>query len=72
MSNATCSAYVPGPSLCRNGFPQNGACFGATCYGCGRPSESVAACMRDEVPSRLIDEAGRPKFAIAAQKGNPS
>ena len=67
MTDARCSAYVQGPSLCRNGFPQNGACFGATCHGCGRPSARIPACMREEVPARLVDESGRPKFAAPAQ-----
>lgn len=65
MSHAECSAYTPGPNLCRNGFPQSGACRGATCHGCGKPADAPA-CVRDEVPTHLVDDSGKPKFA---QKG---
>lgn len=65
-----CSAAVDGPSLCRNGFPQNNACRGYTCHGCGKPTAQVPVCMRDEVPAHLVDDAGRMRFAIrTAQEG---
>ncbi len=63
--HSPCSAYRPGPSLCRNGFPQNAACMGTCCHACGRPTERVPMCMQDEVPAHLIDDAGRMKFAVA-------
>ena len=65
MLTNTCSAFVPGPNLCRNGFPQNLGCWAPPCHGCGRPAKDVPACMRDEVPPHLIDDSGRPKFAAA-------
>ena len=63
MMSQQCSAWRAGLTLCSNGFPQNGACMGATCHGCGRPPQDAPACMRDEVPAHLIDEAGRMRFA---------
>lgn len=64
MNERHCSAYRPG-GLCRNGFPQNAACIGATCHACGRPTNAVPACLRDEVPPHLMDDAGRMKFAVS-------
>ncbi|AWD90839.1 hypothetical protein HOT12_gp35 [Burkholderia phage vB_BmuP_KL4] len=71
MNDRQCTAYRPG-SLCRNGFPPNAACMGATCHACGRSADVVPVCMRDEVPPHLIDEAGRMKFADAARAGDAS
>jgi len=63
MSNdGACSAYIAGPHLCANGFPQNAACMGARCHCCGRHTEQVPACLRDEVPAHLVDESGKPRL----------
>jgi hypothetical protein len=71
--NQACSASVPGPNLCRNGFPQNSACRGHTCHGCGQPSRDVPMCLRNDLPQKVfsawIDESGLPRFA---QKGAPT
>lgn len=57
-----CSAYIPGPYLCRNGFTQNNACTSAICHCCGKHTDTVAACVKEEVPVRFLDDAGRPKY----------
>jgi hypothetical protein len=65
-----CSAARPGPSLCANGFPQSELCFGAKCPTCGRFSEVVPMCMRDEVPDRFLDETGKPRAMGQKEKTN--
>lgn len=64
-----CIAYIEGPNLCRNGFPQNGACAGSTCPGCGRPTETVAACMNEDIHPMWLTAAGAPKYAAVVLKG---
>lgn len=72
MNTKTCSAFVGGPDVCRNGFPQNAACSGIGCPTCGNV-KATPACMRDDMPDKVsaawFDDAGRPKFAkVAATK----
>jgi len=63
-----CQAYIQGPNLCRNGFPQNSACYGYTCHGCGRPTDAVPACMNEDIHARWLTGAGAPRYAIKAVK----
>lgn len=70
-----CVAYIEGPSLCRNGFPQNSACRGSTCHACGRHTETVSACMNEDIRPMWLNDDGSPKYAavraaITQQKGN--
>jgi hypothetical protein len=60
-----CSAYKPGPNLCANGFPQNAACMGFKCPSCGRPSDIVPACQREDLGPAWLDESGKPRHAMA-------
>jgi ferredoxin len=58
-----CSAYTRGEQICKNGFPINSACRDSRCSLCGKPTNAVAMCMRDEIPERLVDDAGAPVLA---------
>lgn len=57
-----CSSYRPGPHFCRDGFPQSSACAGYVCHACGRPTDTLPACMREDLGKHLIDEQGRPLY----------
>ncbi len=67
-----CIAHIEGPSLCRNGFPQNAACRGVTCHGCGRPTEKIAPCMNEDIHSAWLADDGSPKCAAMMLKGGAS
>lgn len=67
--NTACSAYREGQALCANGFTQNSACMGAVCHTCGCAPPKSPVCMKDEVPERLVDDAGKPKFALLGKEG---
>ena len=61
-----CRSYVPGQQICMDGFPINGACFGAKCESCGAwfADKNPPACVRDDfTPKHLIDDAGMPRLA---------
>jgi hypothetical protein len=70
--NRACSASVPGPGLCRNGFRQQASCHGIgfECPTCGKASDRAPMCMQDDVPAASFhlwfDESGLPRFT---QKG---
>lgn len=65
MNANTCSAFIGGPSLCRNGFPQNRACSGLGCPTCGHNSD-VPACLRDDFHDKVFaayfQDNGLPRF----------
>lgn len=67
-----CSASVPGPGLCRNGFRQQASCHGIgfQCPTCGKTSDRAPMCMQEDVsPTSFplwFHESGLPRFA---QKG---
>lgn len=63
MNGNQCSALVPGQNICRNGFPQNSACYGFTCPACGKHTNTVPACLREDLGPAWIDDTGRPKFS---------
>lgn len=67
-TSGQCSAYVPGPALCTNGFPQNGACRGSACHCCGNPTDKLPACMREDLGKPWINDNGLPTFGPAAKK----
>jgi hypothetical protein len=71
MLKNSCSAFVGGPSLCRNGFTQNAACSGIGCPTCGRVADTPA-CLRDDFRDSyfkgFFDDAGKPRFAIIADQ----
>jgi len=75
MMTETCTAYSQGNTVCRNGFPQSGACLGNVCHFCGKPGDSVPACVGDNPSDKWfaawMDESGRPKLAqvIAKESG---
>lgn len=60
-----CSAYTMGRGICSNGFPVNAACMGAKCHCCGRPTDKIPACMREDLGSPWLDESGRPVLAAS-------
>jgi hypothetical protein len=59
-----CSSYRPGEFTCRDGFIQTLPCFKdpGGCASCGEPRKRPW-CMREDIPQRWLDEAGRPRFA---------
>lgn len=74
MLKNSCSAFVTGPNLCRNGFPQNSACSGIGCPTCGHNSD-VPTCLQEDIPDKtfaaFFDDTGRPRFAKkGASNGN--
>jgi hypothetical protein len=57
-----CIAFVEGPSLCNNGFPQSSICRGDVCTMCGKYSDKIPACQNEDIHSVWIDESGKPKY----------
>ena len=61
-----CSAYRPDSRICSNGFFQVLACRKEVkCFACGRPSEGIPHCLKDELPEHWITEDGKPRFLAA-------
>lgn len=54
-----CSAYVASSHSCANGFPV----LTGICYGC---EGSTPLCMRDDYPSHLMQDDGKPMNYPAA------
>ena len=63
-----CVAFVEGPSLCKNGFPQSIACQGRVCHSCGQHTAKIPSCMNEDIHKAWINEDGTPKYY---RKGQP-
>ncbi len=63
-----CIAFVEGPSLCTNGFPQSAICRGSVCNTCGKHPDTVPACQNEDILPMWIDDSGYPKYSIQAEK----
>lgn len=58
-----CSSYDQRSRVCRDGFFQTHQCWGSgACHACGKPSDALPNCMREDLPAHWLDEAGRPLF----------
>jgi hypothetical protein len=57
-----CQSYRLGELVCADGFPQNSACMGLRCHACGRYSDKVPMCEREDIPAQFLTEAGAPLF----------
>jgi hypothetical protein len=64
-TNEPCSSYRQG-GLCADGFPQNTFCVGYRCHGCGRLTDAIPACMREDLGPAWIDETGLPRMGPLA------
>ena len=64
MSRGTaCIAYRSERGICTNGFIQTVYCHAEIkCSGCGRHSEGVPHCMKDELPEHWLNDDGSPRF----------
>lgn len=62
MSATPCSAVRPGEFTCTNGFVQTGPCHGVACHACGRPTDDLPWCLRDDIAPRHLTEDGRPRY----------
>lgn len=59
----TCSAYREKENICSNGFFQVLACSREVkCFTCGKPSDRIPHCMKDELPEHWITDDGKPFF----------
>jgi hypothetical protein len=62
--NVPCQSYVWGSGVCRDGFPVSPICTGrAQCFGCGRWSDRLPACQREDLGPQWIDDRGLPIYA---------
>ena len=59
-----CIAYRRNSGICANGFFQTHFCWhGASkCHGCGRHSETLPHCLKDELPEHWVTDDGSPAF----------
>jgi hypothetical protein len=59
-----CIAYRRNSGICANGFIQTHFCwFGAwKCSECGRDSETLPHCLKDELPDHWVKDDGSPAF----------
>lgn len=49
--SAQCIAYLDKEFVCANGFFQIAACAGEVkCFTCGKPSDRVPHCLKNELP----------------------
>ena len=68
--NNKCTAYVQGPSLCKNGFPQSAICSGSVCHCCGKHSDKIPACQNEDIDKMWIDDKGYPKYVVKFMEKN--
>lgn len=60
-----CSAYRRGEPVCRNGFFQTSViCSGMPngCPLCGKPSDRLPNCLREDLPAHWLTDSGLPAF----------
>jgi hypothetical protein len=59
-----CQSYRPRDMVCRDGFIQTLACYGARCFSCGKwnAGKKPPNCMREDLPARWLTDDGQPLF----------
>lgn len=58
-----CIAYRNDDGICKNGFIQVLACRQEVkCFTCGKPSDHVPHCLKDELPEHWVTDEGKPRF----------
>lgn len=58
-----CRSYIFGNGICRDGFPVSALCMGSKCHCCGRWTDKLPACQREDLGPHLLDETGAPRLA---------
>jgi hypothetical protein len=64
-----CSSYEQGRQVCRDGFPVSATCIGVKCFSCGRHSDDIPACQREDLGPRWLDDDGKPRYARTEPEG---
>lgn len=59
-----CQSYRSRDMVCRDGFVQTPACYGARCHACGDWSadRKLPNCLREDLPTHWITDGGKPLF----------
>lgn len=65
-----CKSYQLGKLVCADGFPQNSACNPKPCHCCGKWSDVLPACQRENLGATLINpDTGAPALYKDANHG---